>query len=84
MYFNENSIDFKLEANYGEALGSIYEKLNNSKLDKSILNYIHENSAFHFTYNVNLREAYEQSFKVVVPILEKQKDPRVSSTLLTL
>ena len=84
LYFNENSIDFKLEANYGEALGSIYEKLNNSKLDKSILNYIHENSAFHFTYNVNLREAYEQSFKVVVPILEKQKDPRVSSTLLTL
>ena len=31
-----------------------------------------------------MREAYEQSFKVVVPILEKQKDPRVSSTLLTL
>lgn len=84
LFFQENSIDFKLEANYGEALGSIYEKLNKSKLDKSILKYIHESSAFHFTYNVNLREAYEQSFKVVVPILEKQKDPRVSSTLLTL
>ena len=84
LFFNENSIDLKLEANYGDALGSIYEKLNNAKFDKTILKYINENSAAYFTYNVNLREAYEQSLKVVIPILEKQKDPRVSSTLLTL
>ena len=84
LFFNENSIDLKLEANYGDALGSIYEQLNSTKFDKTILKYINENSAAYFTYNVNLREAYEQSLKVVIPILEKQKDPRVSSTLLTL
>ncbi len=84
LMLNENSIDFKLESKYEDALGSIYEKLNQSKFDKNILKYIHKSSPVHFTYNVNLREAYEQSFKIVVPILEKQKDPRVSSTLLTL
>lgn len=84
LVLNTNSIELKLEANYGEVLGSIYEKLNNSKFDKSVLKYIHENSPAHFTYNVNLREAYEQAYKIIVPILEKQKDARVSSSLLTL
>ena len=84
LMLNENTIDFQLESNYGEALGSIYEKLNQSKFDKNILKYIHKSSPIHFTYNVNLREAYEQSFKIIVPILEKQKDPRVSSSLLAL
>jgi hypothetical protein len=84
LVLNSNSIQLKLEANYGEVLGSIYEKLNDSKFDKSVLKYIHENSPAHFTYNVNLREAYEQAFKIVVPILEKQKDARISSSLLTL
>jgi len=84
LLLNDNSVEFKFESQYGEALGSIYEKLNKAKFDKTILKYIHESSPVHFTYNVNLREAYEQSFKIVVPILQKQKDPRVSSTLLTL
>jgi len=84
LFLNSNSIQLKLEANYGEVLGSIYEKLNDSKFDKSVLKYIHENSPAHFTYNVNLREAYEQAYKIVVPILEKQKDARVSSSLLSL
>lgn len=80
---NANSIELKLESNYGPELGSIYQKLNDSKFDKSILKYIHESSPAHFTYNVNLREAYEQSYKVIIPILEKQKDARLSNTLLT-
>ncbi len=81
---NDNSIELKLESNYSTELGSIYQKLNDSKFDKSILKYIHEASPAHFSYNVNLREAYEQSFKVIVPILEKQKDARLSNTLLTI
>ena len=84
LVLNSNSIQLKLQANYGEVLGSIYEKLNDSKFDKSVLKYIHENSPAHFTYNVNLREAYEQAYKIAVPILEKQKDARISSSLLTL
>ena len=78
----DRSIELKLEANYGPALGSIYEKLNDSKFDKSILKYIHESSPAHFTYNVNLREAYEQAFKVIMPMLEAQKDSRLANTLL--
>lgn len=84
LVLNSNSIQLKLDANYGEVLGSVYEKLNDSKFDKSVLKYIHEDSPAHFTYNVNLREAYEQAYKIVVPILEKQKDARISSSLLTL
>jgi hypothetical protein len=84
LVLNSNSIQLKLESNYGEVLGSIYEKLNDSKFDKSVLKYIHENSPAHFTYNVNLREAYEQAYKIIIPILEKQKDARLSSSLLTI
>lgn len=84
LILNANSIELKMEAHYSEELGSIYEKLNNSKFDKSVLRYIHETNPAHFTYNVNLREAYEQAYKVIVPILENQKDARVSSTLLTI
>ena len=79
-----NSIELKLESNYSQELGSIYQELNDSKFDKSILKYIHQSSPAHFSYNVNLREAYEQSYKVIVPILEKQKDARLSNTLLTI
>ncbi len=84
LVLNTNSIELKLESNYGEVLGSIYKKLNDSRFDRSVLKYIHESSPAHFTYNVNLREAYEQAYKIIVPILEKQKDARVSSSLLTL
>ncbi len=84
LVLNNNSIELKLESNYGEVLGSIYKKLNDSRFDRSVLKYIHESSPAHFTYNVNLREAYEQAYKIIVPILEKQKDARVSSSLLTL
>ena len=84
LVLNSNSIELKLESNYGEVLGSIYKKLNDSRFDRSVLKYIHESSPAHFTYNVNLREAYEQAYKIIVPILEKQKDARVSSSLLTL
>ncbi len=80
---NDNSIELKIESNYGPELGSIYEKLNNSKFDKSVLKYIHESSSAHFAYNVNLREAYEQTYKVIIPILEKEKDVRLANTLLT-
>lgn len=52
----ENSIDINFEANYGEALGAIYEKLNSTKFDNNVLKYIHENSTGFFTYNINLKD----------------------------
>ncbi len=84
IYLNENNIELKLTANYGQALGSIYQKMNNAKFDKNVFKYIPQNNSAHFTYNVNLKEAYEQAYKIIIPILQKEKNARVSSTLLTL
>jgi hypothetical protein len=84
LILNDNSIELKMEAQYNKILGSIYLKMNQSRFDKSVLSYIHETNPAHFTYNINLREAYEQAYKVIIPMLEKQKDPRISSSLLTI
>jgi hypothetical protein len=84
IFLNEKNIEFKFVANYGEKLGSIYQKLNDSKFDKNILKYIHkENSAF-FTYNIDLKQAYEQAYDVIVPILEKEKSMQITMNLLIL
>lgn len=79
---NESSVDIHFEANYGEALGAIYEKLNDSKFDKSVLKYIHTNTTGFFTYNVNLKEGYNKAYDVIIPILSQEKDPRISSNVL--
>lgn len=78
----DNSIDINFEANYGEALGAIYEKLNSTKFDKHVLKYIHENSTGFFTYNINLKEGYNQAYDIIIPILSQEKDPRISSNVL--
>lgn len=79
---NENSIDIFFEANYGEALGTIYQKLNGAKFDKNVLQYIHKNSTGFFTYNINLKEGYNQAYDIIIPILSQEKDPRISSNVL--
>lgn len=79
---NDNSIDIFFEANYGEALGTIYQKLNGTKFDKNVLKYIHQNSTGFFTYNVNLKEGYNQAYDIIIPILSQEKDPRISSNVL--
>ncbi len=84
IFLNEKNIEFKFVSNYGEKLGSIYEQLNDSKFDKNILKYIHKDNAAFFSYNINLRNAYEQAYKVIVPILEKEKSMQISMNLLIL
>lgn len=78
----DNSVDFLFEANYGEALGSIYKKLNGTKFDKNVLNYIHSETQGFFTYNINLKEGYNQAYDIIIPILSQEKDPRISSNVL--
>jgi hypothetical protein len=78
----ENSIEIHFQANYGEELGAIYEKLNSTSFDKNVLRYIHENSTGFFTYNINLREGYNQAYDIIIPILSQEKDPRISSNVL--
>jgi hypothetical protein len=84
LFLKDNAVEFKVEARYGQELGSIYEKMNNSKFDKDVLKYIHKDNSAFFSYNVNLREAYEQAYKVIVPILENERNVQVSYNLLML
>lgn len=84
LYLKENTVEFAMEARYGSELGSIYEKMNDSKFDKNVLKYINENNTAFFTYNVNLQEAYEQAYKVIMPILTDERNPQISANVLTI
>lgn len=84
LVLNDNNINLHIKANYGENLGSIYEKMNTAKFDKNVLKYIHKDNAAFFTYNVNLREAYEQAYDVIVPILYEEKNARIAANVLAL
>lgn len=84
IYLNEKSIEFKVTSNYGDKLGSVYQQLNDTKFDKNILKYIDKNSSSFFTYNVNLRNAYEKAYEVLVPILDKEDNEEVAASLLVL
>lgn len=79
---NQSSIDIKVEANYGEALGSIYQELNSAKFDKSVLKYIPKDNSGFFTYNIDLKKGYERAFNIIIPILEKEKNPRIAQNVL--
>lgn len=84
LLLKENSIEFLMEARYGKELGSIYQKMNDSKFDKNVLKYIPESNTAYFTYNVDMREAYEQAYKVIMPILTDERNPQISTNVLTL
>jgi hypothetical protein len=79
---NQNAINISFDANYGEALGTIYQKLNGVKFDKNVLKYIHKNAMGYFTYNINLKEGYNKAYDIIIPILSQEKDPRISSNVL--
>lgn len=84
LLLKENSVEFLMEARYGKELGSIYEKMNDSKFDKNVLKYIHSDNTAYFTYNVDMREAYEQAYKVIMPILTDDRNAQVSANVLTI
>lgn len=82
LYLKENSIEIDFTANYGENLGSIYKELNSSKFDKKVLQYIHKDNLAYFTYNVNLRQAYEKTFEIVMPMLRAEESPQLAINVL--
>ena len=84
LILKENKVEFHVEANYGKELGSIYKEMNDSKFDKHVLKYIPQSSTGYFTYNVNLRQAYEQAYKVIMPILSDEKNAQISMNVLTI
>lgn len=81
---NEKSVDLKIEANYGEELGSIYQKLNSAKFDKNVLKYIPQSNSGFFTYQINLNEAYKKGYEVIMPLLEDVDNAQVSANVLTM
>ena len=80
----DKSVEFSLEVLYGEKLGSIYMEMNDSHFDKQVLKYIPESSSGFFTYNINLRKAYEKAFEVIMPLLEQEKNAQVAMNVLTI
>jgi hypothetical protein len=80
----DKSVEFAIEVLYGEKLGSIYMEMNDSYFDKKVLKYIPESSSGFFTYNINLRKAYEKAFEVIMPLLEQEKNAQVAMNVLTI
>jgi hypothetical protein len=58
--------------------------MNDSRFDKNVLKYIPQNSTGYFTYNVNLRKAYEKAYEVIMPILMDEKNAQISMNVLTI
>lgn len=84
LFLRDNKVDFEVEALYGPALGSIYEQMNDAKFDQNVLAYIPAQSPAYFTYNINLEKAYEQAYKVLLPLLSDEKNAQIAMNLLTL
>jgi hypothetical protein len=84
LFLRDNKVDFEVEAQYGPALGSIYAEMNDAKFDQNVLTYIPAQSPAYFTYNINLEQAYEQAYKVLLPLLSDEKNAQIAMNVLTL
>jgi len=84
IYLNSQNIQFDFTANYGEKLGTIYQELTDAKFDNNILKYIHKNCTNFFSYTINLSKAYQKTYEILIPLLEKEQNINISMRLLTL
>ncbi|MFM1892901.1 MAG: hypothetical protein RIQ90_67 [Bacteroidota bacterium] len=84
LILRDHAIDIDVTAQYGQKLGEIYTEMEDSKFDPNILKYIRSDHPAFFTYNINLRKAYEKAFEILIPILSKQKNERVIMNVLVL
>jgi hypothetical protein len=84
MFLRDNAIAIDITALYGEKLGSIYNEMTDCKFDKNVLKYIPNESTGYFTYNINLRKAYEKAYEVIMPILEDEKNAQIAMNVLTI
>ncbi len=84
LFLRDNQVDFEVEALYGPSLGSIYAQMNDAHFDKNVLTYIPASSPAYFTYNINLQQAYEQAYKILLPLLSDEKNAQIAMNVLTL
>lgn len=80
----DDGIDLDLRSTYNKQLGSVYKELTDTKFDKNVLKYVHEDNSAFFSYNIDLEEAYEQMYEVITPIMEKSDDRMMISNLILL
>ncbi len=81
---DSNEINFTVNANYGEELGSIYSEMNNNKINKKFLKFIPDNSPAYVVYNIDLKKAYERAYDIVLPILKNQKNVEMIMNILAI
>lgn len=84
LILKDHAIDIDVTAQYGKKLGEIYTEMEDAKLDPNILKYVNKENPAFFTYNINLRKAYEKAFEVLIPILAKQKNDQVIMNVILL
>ena len=84
LFLNEKSIDFMVKTYYGEKLGDIYSEMNDAKFDKNVTKYIHKGNSAFFTYNVNMKKAYEKAYETIMPIISAEKNADVAMNVLML
>ena len=84
LFLRDNQIDFEVEALYGPSLGSIYAQMNDARFDENVLKYIPATSPAYFTYNINLEQAYEQAYQILLPLLSDEKNAQIAMNVLTL
>ncbi len=84
LFLKEKSIDFMVKTYYGEELGDIYSEMNDAKFDKNIAKYIHKGNSAFFTYNVNMKKAYEKAYETIMPIISAEKNADVAMNVLML
>ncbi len=84
LFLRDNQIDFEVEALYGPSLGSIYAQMNDARFDANVLKYIPATSPAYFTYNINLEQAYEQAYQILLPLLSDEKNAQIAMNVLTL
>lgn len=84
LFLRDNHIDFEVEALYGPKLGSIYAQMNDARFDKNVLAYIPQTSPAYFTYNIDLGQAYEQAYQILLPLLSDEQNTQLAMNVLTL
>ncbi len=84
IFLKDKLVEFKMTANYGPGLGEIYKSMNDARFSKSMLKYIPKTSTGYFTYNVDMRKAYETAYDIIMPILSQEKNAQIAMNVLTI
>lgn len=84
LFLKDQSVEFLVETKYGNRLGNIYKEMNDAKFDKNVIKYIRKTNSAYFTYNVNMRKAYEKAYEVIMPIISTEKNADIAINVMAL